>query len=312
MPPIPASVQAESQSLTPTARLTLFTLDLTPINDPVQYYFVSDTNALYQNIVFNGQTYQAFPITLKDAGYDGQGSIVRPKLQVSNINGFVSNLLLQQQDLVGATVTWQYVFARFIDAVNWPGGVSPYTPDTTAAYAPETLYINRKTQENQQIVEWELTPSFDLTARRVPSRQMLANICSIRYRDPLTCTYASIPVADINGNLFTGPPYNITLNSRGTWSNASTYNRGDYVTRFSTNQSLLNIPLVFVCLTNGTAGSANDPLNAAASTNWVQDACPKTCVGCRLRFPFPAALPFGGFPGLARTQYIAGYSSTNA
>lgn len=285
------STNAESMSLTPTALLNLFVLDLSPIGIATQYYFVDGTSSNYQSIVFGGETYIPFPVQLTEQGYDGQGGIIRPKLSVSNVNGFVSNLLLQDQDLVGANVIWTRVYARFVDAVNYPGGISPYTPDPTAAYAPEIYYINRKTKENQTEVEWELATSFELDGRKLPSRTCLANICQWRYRESSTCGYAGAPIADVNNNLFSGPPYNFgSLNSRGTWSASATYAQQDWVTIYTQNQALLNIPLVFVCLANGVVGQSNSPL-VSANINWVQDGCAKNLAGCRIRFPFNPVAP---------------------
>lgn len=309
-------VNAESVSLTPTALLKLYVLDLSNIGTPTQFYFYNGSSNNYQALVFGGVSYVPFPITVTDMGFDGQGGIIRPKLQVSNINGFVSNLLLQNQDLVGATVSITLVFARFIDAVNFPGGVSPYSPDPTAAYAPEVFFINQKTKENQTVVEWELATSFELDGRKLPSRTCLANICQWRYRESGTCGYSGPPVADVNNNLFSGSPYNYSsLNSRGVWLATNTYNQQDYVTIYSTNQSLIGVPLVFVCTNNGVTGQSTSPL-VANNGNWVQCACSKTLAGCRIRYPIGGltlvqTLPFGGFPGLTRGPFVAGYSTNN-
>ena len=306
------AVNTEATLLTPTALINLFELDLSPIGTATQFYFVDGTNTNYQPIVFGGQTYVPFPVQITDFGYDGQGSIVRPKLAVSNIQGFVSNLLLQNQDLVGANLIWTKVFARFIDAVNFPNGVSPYTPDPTAAYAPETYFVNRKTKENPATVEWELGTSFELDSRKIPNRVCLAGFCQWRYREAGTCGYSGPPIADVNNNLFSGTPYNFSsLNPRGIWSASNTYNQQDYVTIYSVNQSLINVPLVFVCLNNGVVGQVNSPL-VAGNNNWIQDACAKTLAGCKNRYPYPQALPFGAYPGLTRSPWVAGKSTTNA
>ena len=304
---VKAITNQESTSLTPTALLNLFELDLSPIGIPSQFYFCDMTTSLYKAIVFGGVTYSPFPIQIKEMGYDGQGSLIRPKVQLSNVGGFISNLLLQNQDIVGANVSITRVFARFIDAVNWPNGVSPYTPDPTGAYAPEIYFINRKTQENQQIVEFELSTAFELDGRKLPSRAMLAQFCSWRYREAGTCGYSGAPQADIYGNLFSGPPYNIvSLNNRGAWSASNSYAAGDYVTIYSAQQALLNVPLVYVCV-NAT-GTNNSPF-AANNPYWIQDSCGKTLAQCRYRFPFPAVLPFGGFGGLTRVPFVAGYTT---
>lgn len=309
MPTLTATNQ-EAASLTPTALLNLFLLDLSQIGINQQYYFVDGTSSNYQSIVFGGQTYTPFPVIIDGAGYEGQGSINRPKLRVSNIGGFVSNLLLLDQDLVGASVTWTRVFARFIDAVNYPNGVSPYTPDPAGAYAPEVYFVNRKIEENQQQVSFELSTSFELDGRRLPSRTCLANFCSWSYRGP-GCNYTGVPIADAQNNLFSGPPYSLgALTNRGTWSSGTNYSRSDYVTTTSANQSLLGVPLVFVCLANNTSGLATNPL--IPGTLWVMDGCAHQLAGCRLHFTGLAVLPFGGFGGLTSAPFVAGYSTTQS
>ncbi|HYG86992.1 MAG TPA: phage minor tail protein L [Azospirillum sp.] len=42
--------------------------------------------------------------------------------------------------------------------------------------------------------------------------------------------------------------------------------------------------------------------HGAATSNPAQDACGKRVIDCRLRFGVDAVLPYGGFPGVARTR----------
>lgn len=296
------AVQVESNLFTPSTLLSLFVLDGTNIGMPEPFYFLDGSNSSYLPVIYAGQQYIPFPIEMKQAGMNGQGQQVRPTIVASNVNGFVSNLLLQNQSLIGAQFIRQRVFARFLDDANWPAG-NPYgTANSTAAYPPEIWYINRKLTENQQTVEWELASLFDSQGIKLPKRQMISIVCSFKYRDAATCGVSGPPVADQNGVLFVGGAgtYGLTLTNQGTYSTTTTYNVGDYVTIYSTIPQFVGLPILFVCLVNGTVGAT--PQNNPGL--WVQDFCPKNIAGCTLRFPMPQPLRFGGFPGESQAPYL--------
>lgn len=289
---------------TPSTLVSLYTLNGAAIGMQEVFTFCDGSNSNYQPIIFNGVSYAPFPILSAKFGNDGTGKPVRPTLSASNVNGFISQLLLQNQNLIGAMFIRQRVFARFLDAANWTGGNPWGTPDPTAAYTPEIWYVNRKTQENQQLVEWELASLFETDGLKLPRRQMLGGVCSFKYRDPLTCGYSGIPIADRNNKVFGAGGYGLTLNNRGTWSVSTGYNAGDYVTIFSNLPQFAGIPIFYVCLVNGTAGNAQSPINSPS--NWAQDACAKSVAGCKLRFPAPQTIRFGGFPGISQSPYQSG------
>ena len=296
-------VQIESLSFTPSTLLSLWTLDGSNVGLAEPFSFIDGTSTSYLPVVFAGNTYIPFPIMVKGVSADGTGKIPRPSLMASNINGFVSNLLLQNQNLIGARVIRQRVFARFIDAINFPNGKNPWgIPDPTAAYPQETWYVNRKISENQQAVEWELGSLFEIDGVKLPRRQINANVCAFKYRDPDTCGVTGPPVADRNGMVFGSGGYGYTLNARGGYNAASTYAQGDYVIINSNLPTIMGLPILYVCTTNGTTGNQNSPINNPSL--WVQDSCPKNINGCKLRFPFPQVLRFGGFPGTSLAPYV--------
>ena len=92
--------------------------------------------------------------------------------------GFLCELLLTVNqtttgnDLTGATVTRIRTLAKFIDAVNFAGNVTPYgTPDPNAEFPQEIYKIDRKSAENREVVQFELAAVFDLAGIRAPNRQ---------------------------------------------------------------------------------------------------------------------------------------------
>ena len=107
-----------------------------------------------------------------------KGQLPRPKLTVSNALGTITAILLNVNkvtagnDLAGATVTRIRTLARYIDAVNFPGGTNPLgTPDPTAEFPKEIYKIDRKAAENRDIVEFELAAAIDMVGVRAPQRQ---------------------------------------------------------------------------------------------------------------------------------------------
>jgi lambda family phage minor tail protein L len=185
---------SELQKAAPSAVIELFQLELNAAQHGANetYYFHAGVNAdNADDIIWNGQSYLAFPIEATEFEYTGTGSLPRPKLRVSNINGNITGLILSLPNgIEGAKVTRIRTLARYIDGVNFPGGTNPLgTPDSTAEFPREIYYIDRKATENRDLIEFELASAFDLVGVRAPKRQCISNVCQWTYRGP-ECGYA--------------------------------------------------------------------------------------------------------------------------
>ncbi len=293
------AVQNEQCKFDPSSLLELWKLDGRNIGLDTIYYFYDGSAANYQAVVYNGVSYIPFPIKVENMAADGKGSLPRPKLTLSNIHGFISSLLLETGQLVGAQVTRTRVFARFLDAVNFPVPVPNWvTPDPSAAYAPEPFVVNRKIIENAQVVQFELSSPLEINGIKLPGRQIIANVCKFAYRGSM-CRYSGPPIADVANRTFTGY-YNLTLSNQGNYDENTTYNAGDYVTFYSSLPTLSSLPMVYVCIKNGTLGSS-PPSNPA---NWVLDQCAKSVAACSLRFT-TEPLRTSAFPGTSRSPWIS-------
>lgn len=178
---------SDLQAVAPSAVIELFELELNTTQHGISetYRFHAGTS-LNNNgeLVWAGNNYLRFPIEADGFEYSGNGQLPRPKIRCSNIMGTITALLLSLPDgLEGAKVTRIRTLARYIDAVNFPGGTNPYgTPDPTAEFPREIYYIDRKTAETRDVVEFELAAAFDLAGVRAPKRQCIANICQWVYR----------------------------------------------------------------------------------------------------------------------------------
>ena len=83
-----------------------------------------------------------------------------------------------------------------MDAVNFPGGLNP-TADPTAEFADDIYYIDRKSRETRDVIEFELAASFDLEGVNLPRRQIVQNVCPWRYRSS-ECGYTGTSYFDAN------------------------------------------------------------------------------------------------------------------
>jgi lambda family phage minor tail protein L len=289
------SVAQELTRFNPSALIELFELDATAIGGDV-FRFHGGTTNNFTPIVFDSLEYMPYPILVEGFEMDGKGSLPRPKLRAANTNGYLSFFILNGMDFAGAKLSRKRVFARYLDDVNFENGVNPYgTADPFAAFPDDVFFINRKVAENNDYIEFELATQLEIDNVKLPKRQIFAHICSFKYRES-PCPYAGIPVADKNNNTF-ADFYGMTLTNMGEYDKNDVYNRGNYVYVTSLLPQTYGQKIFFVCLENGTSGKDFGP--NGKNSKWIADFCPKNLNGCRLRFPSPEILPFGGFPGTA-------------
>lgn len=183
----PQTITSEIQTLEPSAIIELFVLDATSFGGDL-LRFHAGTNGLRQNLVWQGNTYTAFPVTASGFDYSGNGQLPRPKLQVANVTGAISLLVMTYDDLLGAKLIRKRTLAKYLDAVNFPGGTNP-TADNTAEFADDVFFIDRKVSETRDVVEFELAAAFDVAGVQLPRRQIIQNVCIWRYRGT-ECGYA--------------------------------------------------------------------------------------------------------------------------
>ena len=215
-----AAITSELQGISPTAIIELFQLELNAdqhgVNQTHYFHNGSKQNS-GKNLVFGGVTYLSLPIEADGFAYSGQGSLPRPTLKVSNIFSTITALLATLPNgLGGAKVTRLRTLARYIVDSNFVsvfqnialqnGDVmltqagdflvagfietgNPFgTPDPTAQFPLEIYFVDRKSAENRELVEFELASAFDLAGVRAPKRQCISR-CQWVYKSA-ECGYA--------------------------------------------------------------------------------------------------------------------------
>lgn len=185
----------EIQKLERSALIELFELDLTKFNRGV-LRFHAGTNGLDGDIVWQGYTYSRFPIQIQGFEKASGGALPRPVASMSNIEGYMAAYARDCGYFLGAKIRRKRTFARFLDAVNFPGGNPEADPNQFIM--DEVWVIDRKANETPALLEFELAASIDMVGSTLPRRQMIQSCCTWTYRSP-TCGYAGGPVADENG-----------------------------------------------------------------------------------------------------------------
>lgn len=175
-----SSVISDLQGINPSSIIELFTLTTTAaLHGSATTYRFHAGSSLNSNgeIVWAGNSYQRFPVQADGFAFQ-KGQIPRPTLTVSNALGTITSILLTVNqtttgnDLTGATVTRIRTLAKFLDAVNFAGGVNPFgTPDPNAEFPQEIYSIDRKASETRDAVSFELAAPIDLAGVRAPKRQ---------------------------------------------------------------------------------------------------------------------------------------------
>lgn len=175
------AIQSEIQSLSPSAEMELFAIDTSNFAGGGIAYFHAGTNKLQQPVIWQGKTYSALPIEADGFNVLTKGSLPRPRMRVANINGLFSAQVAQFDDLIGCKLTRKRTFAKYLDAVNFTGGINA-TADANQYLADDIWFVDRKVSENRYIIEWELASAFDVQGVMLPFRQVIQNSCSSKYR----------------------------------------------------------------------------------------------------------------------------------
>ena len=131
------------------------------------------------SIIWQGNTYDKFPVIAEGFEYTGKGTLPRPTLTVSNILGTITALMATANattplnDLQGAKFIRHRTMAQFLDASNFPSNQNPFgTPSSTTELPQEIYFIDRKVVENREIVQFELASVLDLNNIRCPKLQV--------------------------------------------------------------------------------------------------------------------------------------------
>jgi lambda family phage minor tail protein L len=195
-------IVSDVSGLKPQALCEFFVFDPTVIGQPDtdKLWFHPGTTMGRQPVVWQGVQYTSYPVEVDGFEQSADGKLPRPTLRAANIGGSLGAWLRSMDDALGAKLTRKRTFAKYLDAVNFPGTGNP-TADGNQHFPDEIFYIARKASENPIFVEVELAVSFDVAGIQLPRRQVIAGTCQWVYRSA-ECSYAGASV--MNDPIFPG------------------------------------------------------------------------------------------------------------
>ncbi|CAN7255922.1 phage minor tail protein L [Pseudomonas brassicacearum] len=152
-----------------------------------------------KSIWWQGNEYAAWPVQIDGIGADSNGTASRPVFMAGNVNGRITALCLAFDDLLKFQLTVRETMAQYLDAVNFPDG-NPTADPTQEAL--EIWFIDQKTGEDGEVVQWELSSPGEIDNHGLPGRQM-TTFCHWAmtggYRGP-NCGYTGAAMFDDDDN----------------------------------------------------------------------------------------------------------------
>jgi lambda family phage minor tail protein L len=196
-------ITADIQSLEPSAKVELFELDATIIGaDLLRFHGYQQTASIW----WQGNEYTPWPIQAEGFTKSSQGQQASPKLQVGNVDGAISVLCIHFDDLVGAKIIRHTTLGRYLDARNFPNGNVEANPNEE--FPLDIWFIEQKTSETAEVVEFELSSPLDFNGLQLPRRPIIANVCwwlSCEGYRGAYCSYTGAAMFDKDGNPVSDP-----------------------------------------------------------------------------------------------------------
>ncbi len=188
---------AELNKINPSSVIELFELELevgkhiatgNPQNLPTIYRFHAGANLNnFGEVVFESNSYQRIAVKMEGFERKNSGVLPRPTITFSNLGGInrdpstnnvitmsdflaTVNNVTPHNDLIDAKVTRKMPLASALDNANFASGSNPFGTPSTDRLRDEIFVIDRKSAENRQFIQFELTAAHDLENRLVPQR----------------------------------------------------------------------------------------------------------------------------------------------
>ncbi len=179
---------ADVQKLEPGNMVELFELDSTTLGgDVVLFHGYAQEGP----IRWQGREFTPWPIEVEGFEITGKGQQPSPTLRVANIDGTIGALAIYLDDLVGAKLTRHRTLSKYLDGMP--------DADPEERFMPDIWYIEQKTYQDKEIIEWEMKSALDLSGVFLPRRVIISNLCPWKYRGA-DCGYTGPAVADVDNN----------------------------------------------------------------------------------------------------------------
>lgn len=189
------TIQTDLQSLTPGTIVDMYEMDASAYGLGILRYSAF-ANEKGLDIVWQGNVYVRFPISVEGYKKSSSGTLPRPTMTIGNVGGLISPLLRSRNSLLGSKVTRRRTLVKYLDATNFVSGVNA-SADINTHFPDEVYYVDRKAGENPETVTLELAVAWDVTGVKLPLRQVIRDTCQWEYRGHY-CGYTGPAVAQID------------------------------------------------------------------------------------------------------------------
>lgn len=199
-----AKIKSDIQEFTPGKIVELYMLDATDQGVGAIIYFTAGTISGTSSVQHNGITYSPLDVTVEGMEYSAQGQLPTPTLTIGNVSKTIQAEVIAHDDLLGAKLTRRRTFEKYLDGQP--------EADSSAIFADDIYYFNRKTSHNKYIIKWELASEISYEGQQIPGRVVLRDVCTHRYRiwdtttsgfvyTDATCPYTGSDYFDEYGNV---------------------------------------------------------------------------------------------------------------
>lgn len=131
------------------------------------------------------QDYAPTPVSAAGFEISGSNRLPTPKINFANVDGAMSDLSRDFDDLIGFKLIRIRTYSNFLYSID---GVTQSSYDPNAHFTPEVWYFNRKIDETKLGVTYELASVFEVEGMKLPGRRMYPNFCPFKYKGP-ECAY---------------------------------------------------------------------------------------------------------------------------
>jgi|MDSZ01.1.fsa_nt_gb lambda family phage minor tail protein L len=329
-------VASESLKLDPSTLIVLYEIDISELASditlkksnenynpaPFRFHNMNSLNGV--TLKFQSNNYISLPIQAEGFEMNSAGTLPTPTLTITSVEGLEENAsfsllksnFINFENFVGAKVTRIRTFAKFLDADQNGDTIEGVgsEEDQNAEFPRDVFFIERKSNENKNSIQFELSSIFDLQNLKLPSRVIYASRCPFTYRGEGCCYeyksklngptandnqtgisgtfgYNAVlpdfapPVANANDELISGKAGDYTPEGLGNETGSNRFS-GLYLTGgiYSSGDVVFieknSIKYYFVSKHTGSFSNVCPP----HSTYWEPDQCSKTLKGCKLRW----------------------------
>lgn len=275
--------------LQPTAIIELFLLYFNSVDKENVFIAFHGGSIFEKSIKWQGIDYLPIPVESEGFEVNANGQMVRPKIRISNKDYFVTDLLINNNDLQFAKIIRKRTFVKYLDDENFDGGNPWGESDPLSEISNDTFVIGQKTSENKLFVEFELTSPLDLDSFDINNRLILSRYCSWYYRGN-GCNYNGPPIETEDGRkINVEDPAEWHLATE--WKTGISYKSGE--SSFIENKKIIiqdqqnpeissYAKIWYVCQNDHLSSYQFQPdIN---ENYWLRDGCNKKLDGCKKRF----------------------------